>query len=118
YVQAARALSAIRADGMNGELHELRAKVLRSAADARAEAQVARVCVSVLCDLWAQGWTFRAERGLVLAKPREANGASPELEKARLRAAHLHARDAQLRKPAIRDFVRSMEQRRLGPNSW
>src|SRR5439155_24409133 len=81
-------------------------------------ARVARVCVSVLCDLWVQGWTFRTDGGLVLAKPPEANGASLELEKARLRAAHLHARNAQLRKPAIRDFVLRMERRRPGPNGW
>src|SRR5438128_12340029 len=104
YVDVARTLSAIQPDGRNGELHELRDQALRSAADAGAETQVVRVCVSVLCDLWVQGWTFRADGGLVLAKPPEANGVSPELEKARLRAAHLHARNAQLRKPAIREF--------------
>ncbi len=118
YVDAVRTLTAFQPDGRNGDLHELRLKALRSIAGAGAEAQVARVCVSVLCDLWAQGWTFRAEGGSVLARPPEANGVSPELEKARLRAAHLHARDAQLRKLAVRDFVRGMERRRLGPNGW
>jgi hypothetical protein len=117
YVHAAHALSAISPVDGNGKIHDLRAMALRSAADAGAEAQAARVSLSVLYDLWAQGWTFRAEGGVV-AKPPEVNRASPDLEKARLRAAHLHARDGQLRKPPIRDFVLGMERRRLGPNGW
>ena len=45
-------------------------------------------------------------------------GATPEEIKQRVRAGHLVRRDAQLREPAVAEFVRGLEQRRLGPAGW
>ncbi len=118
YLDLACRLSTVRQDTTNGELHELRGHALQAAAAAGAEGSIARVAISVLCDLWIQGWTFRIFDGRVLAKPPQASYGSLDLEKSRLRAAHLHARNAQLLKPAVRDFVLGMERRRLGPNGW
>jgi len=117
-LHAVRSLSVISAGRANDELQEVRTKLLEVTSGAGDEIPIARIYVSVLCDLWGQGWTFRTEGSSILAKPPETNGRSPELEKIRLRAAHLHARDSQLSRPPIREFIRGMERRRLGPRGW
>jgi hypothetical protein len=38
--------------------------------------------------------------------------------KRRIREGHLLERDAQLREPSVREFIKGMEQRRLGANGW
>src|SRR5262249_47747773 len=77
-----------------------------------------RVLVGVLCDLKSKGWQFRYENGTAyLAAPGESRGTILE-QKERVRSSLLVERDAQLRMPAVRAFVKSMEQRRMGPKDW
>ena len=81
------------------------------------EAQVARVCCSVLCDLAGQGWVLRVGApGIYAAHP--AVAATPLEEKNRVRAAHLIERDSQLAQPATRRFIKEMERRRPTRDGW
>jgi Domain of unknown function (DUF4338) len=74
-------------------------------------------CVNVLCDFCAQGWTFRTtSRRILAAVP--ANGGGVDEEKRRVRIAHLVERNAQLRQPSVRRFIREMERRRLHRGAW
>lgn len=90
----------------------------------RAEALPASVAleaaatVSVLCDLRGQGWGIRSDDGKLWIACPQADRASVEERKAQVRAAHLIERDAQLRHPAIRRFVRQMERPRLVDREW
>lgn len=106
--------------GLDGESasRDRRVEFLSRAAEMQHDAQTARVLISVLCDLRAQGWLFRYEASRLLGKAPDGTGRAPELEKVRLRAAHLQERDSQLRQPSIREFIRDMERRRLGPRGW
>ena len=74
-------------------------------------------CVNVLCDLRAQGWTLRLTPRKILALA-PTNGVDAIEERARVRAAHLIERDAQLRQPSVRRFIAEMECRRLHNGEW
>lgn len=81
------------------------------------EAQVVRVCSSVICDLAGQGWRLRlGAPGIYVAQPNAA--ATPAEEKLRVRTAHLIERDSQLAQPATRRFVENMERRRPMRGGW
>lgn len=75
-----------------------------------------RTAALVALDLARQGWGFQRRGGLQISPPgREAD---PSTEKARVRA-QLHVeRDRQLDEPAVRDFVRRMETRRVHRGRW
>lgn len=75
------------------------------------------LCINVLCDLRAQGWLLRVDRGKIAALAPTLGGAV-DADKERIRAAHLVERDAQLRQPAVRRFIREMERRRLHNGEW
>jgi Druantia protein DruA len=77
-----------------------------------------RVCISTLCDLRTQGWTFLLDQSQLWGRLPVRESESPSLEKQRVRESHLFERDAQLRDPATREFVRGMERIRLGTNKW
>ena len=79
--------------------------------------QVARVCVSAICDLRGQGWEFKVEDGQILGTVQTTNLPANE-EKARVRASLLIERDAQLLTPSVQKFIERMEQRRPGPIGW
>ena len=101
-----------------GAVHKIREQFFERANGREADAQVLRVCISVLCDLRAQGWAFKVDKtGISLQHPRE-DTRSPKKEKARVRDGHLVERDSQLRQSATRRFVRDMEKRRLTKHSW
>lgn len=73
---------------------------------------------SVIVDVVAQGWEVAVTRtGIELRSPR-IEGVSPDELKRRIREGHMLERDAQLREPSVREFIKSMEQRRLGPSGW
>ncbi len=81
------------------------------------EAQVVRVCSSVMCDLAGQGWSLRVGApGIHVAQPNAA--ATPSEEKSRVRTAHLIERDNQLTQPATRRFIQEMERRRPTRGGW
>ncbi|HEU5070880.1 MAG TPA: Druantia anti-phage system protein DruA [Verrucomicrobiae bacterium] len=75
-------------------------------------------CASVVVDIVAQGWTLKPRRQKITLEEPKTEGATPMDIKQRIRAGHLFERDAQLREPAVVEFVKNMEQRRLGPNGW
>jgi hypothetical protein len=71
-----------------------------------------RAAQLVLRDLARKGWRVRVRDGLVeIAKPTRENEVAGE--KDRIRAELNVERDDQLRNPAVRTFVRSMEVRRI-----
>jgi hypothetical protein len=75
-------------------------------------------CASVVVDIVAQGWTLKPRRQMITLEEPKMEGATHLEIKQRIRAGHLLERDAQLREPSVVEFVKSMEQRRLGPNGW
>ncbi len=77
-----------------------------------------RLAQSVLLDLAEQGWKVRTSSGKISIRTPGSEGETPEEAKERIRQAHLVDRDLQLRQPAVQDFIRSMEQRRLTRNGW
>lgn len=96
---------------------------VREDAHARAEllgpaiAPEAMLSASVLCDLRAQGWSFRVGSDEIVAlQPPAATDAVGR--KRQVRAAHLLERDSQLRQVAVRRFIRDMERRRLFNGVW
>lgn len=96
----------------------IRAEALQDIGSNGGHSPELRVCISVMCDLRIQGWAFKLEGASLWASPPRANATSPLLEKQRIREAHLFERNSQLRVPAVREFIRSMERRRLGPRGW
>lgn len=71
-----------------------------------------RAAVLVLRDLSRQGWRLRIRRGGVeVSKPGKESAA--DAEKDRVRAQLNIERDEQLKNPAVRAFVKSMEVRRV-----
>lgn len=100
-------------------LERLREDSLDHATDTREEdRKPLRVLIAVLCDLKSKGWRFRCKDGVVeVAEPEETGGTILE-QKDRVRSSLLVERDSQLRLPAVRTFVKGMEQRRIGPKDW
>lgn len=76
------------------------------------------VC-NVLLDLCMHGWSVSwMGKGQVLLVPPPDLAASRDELKEKVRQRHLHERDAQLREPSVRKFVKGMERRRLTPKGW
>lgn len=76
------------------------------------------LCINVLCDLQAQGWQLRVDRGGIAALPPVRRAGMLADDKADIRARHLVERDAQLCQAPTRRFVREMERRRLFRGQW
>lgn len=97
----------------------LRQRWLRRVAehDAAISAEL-RLCISVFCDLRAQGWLFLVQDERIAAFPPDADDLSVEERKAYIRMGHLLERDAQLAQPATRAFILRMEQRGAGRTGW
>ena len=73
---------------------------------------------SVVVDVVAQGWKLKPGRKTIQIQTPANEGQTPDEIKCRVRAGHLLERDAQLREPAVAEFIKCMEQRRLGPSGW
>ncbi|MGB9233876.1 MAG: Druantia anti-phage system protein DruA [Terriglobales bacterium] len=73
------------------------------------------VSQSILLDLVGQGWRVEEKQKNFYLVPEAVE--SREL-KANIRSRHLLERDAQLREPAVTEFIRSMETRRLTNKGW
>ena len=93
-----------------------RDEALATASECGSDVQHARAMVSVLADLMRHGWSFRIE-GLDLFVS-DPGGALVDSGRERVRRIQLGQRELQLNKQAVREFVRSMERKRLGPNGW
>lgn len=106
-----------KTDGRHS-VEQLRDELLERAGAWGRDLQTLRSCAFVLADLRLQGWRLRAsEKGICIAYPEHVNGAA-DVSKEFVRQAHLNQREAQLLQPAVREFIHSMERRRLGPNGW
>jgi hypothetical protein len=100
-------------------IEETRAAVQSLTAGVATKADLAlQFACSVVVDVVGHGWKLKVGRGKVQIQTPSDEGAKPEEIKQRIRAGHLVRRDAQLREPAVAEFVRGMEQRRLGPAGW
>jgi hypothetical protein len=73
---------------------------------------------SVVIDMVAQGWELWVGHRVAQLKSPKVDGVGPDELKQRVREGHLLERDAQLREPSVREFIKEMERRRLGPKGW
>jgi hypothetical protein len=77
-----------------------------------------RLAESLLLDLADQGWDVNVRAKAVRVRMPLDEGETPTEAKDRIRKSHLVQRDNYLRQPAVREFVRTMEQRRLTSKGW
>ena len=115
YAALARTLAtARRGDAHDDAIDEVRAKFVATASQCKGPDRQAQIAGGlVLSDLAIQGWDIRVRKDQVLVKPPAPIDNDRPAEKARIRRQELIKRDAQLRKPAVREFLRSMERTRL-----
>ena len=73
---------------------------------------------NVLLDLACHGWMVAQTTSRIRLLPPIDQPGSRTLQKDRIRQKHLIERDAQLREPAVQEFIKSMERRRLLPRGW
>ncbi|MFQ5473657.1 MAG: Druantia anti-phage system protein DruA, partial [Dehalococcoidia bacterium] len=78
-----------------------------------ADRQALRTAGLVLSDLCSQGWLIRTRKQVVQVRPPDEMTDDRAAEKGRIRQQELVKRDAQLRKPAARKFIQTMERTRL-----
>jgi hypothetical protein len=107
-------------DGRSRALQEAREEIQSSGASPPARPDVAlKFACSAIVDVVAQGWELEVPRSGVELKPPQFEGATPDEIKRRIRDGHLLERDAQLRQSSVREFIKTMEQQRLGPKkTW
>lgn len=72
----------------------------------------------MVLDLASQSWELKIEGGSVQVHSPLLSQGSPIDEKNRVRRGHLIERDLQLSQRATSDFIKDMEQQRLGANGW
>lgn len=73
---------------------------------------------NVLLDLALHGWSIERDQGNITLVPPGRRSESPLRQKDRVRQKHLIERDAQLREPAVQEFIKGMERRRLTAKGW
>jgi hypothetical protein len=93
-----------------------RQEALVSAARCGANAQHVRALAGVMADLISHGWRLEVIGNDILAYNKSEP--APDSGRDYVRQIQLGQREQQLRKPAVREFVRSMERKRLGPTGW
>ena len=103
------------AENIFTELQAARIQCLDIANKCETGQLVARISVSVICDLRGQGWDFKVEDGQILGTIQPPS-LTPSEEKARVRASLLIERDAQLLTPSVQKFIERMEHKRPGPS--
>jgi Domain of unknown function (DUF4338) len=114
-VALARSLIAAKKRASHDEVvEELRTKFSLSAAGSKSADRQARLAAGlVLSDLAIQGWALRVGGDAVHVKPPAPISDDRNAEKTRIRRQELVKRNAQLRKPSVQTFLRSMERTRL-----
>jgi len=85
-------------------------------ADSLDDAQRLRALLRVIADLVTHGWHFKIAARSLLASTEQAFPKGSR--KAYVRRVQLGQREQQLLKPSVREFVRSMEKKRLTKNGW
>jgi Druantia protein DruA len=73
---------------------------------------------NVLLDLALHGWAIGDGNSNFALIPPDQQSESSDVQKNRIRQKHLIERDAQLREPSVREFIMSMERRRLTAKGW
>lgn len=111
----ARALARVEKDEEFEEtIDEVRGAFVESVRSSeRVDRQALLASGLVLCDLTVQGWQLRVRNHRVEVRPPLQLSNDRAAEKARVQRQELIKRDAQLRQPAVRKFLRSMEQNRV-----
>lgn len=82
------------------------------------DGQILRVCISVLADLIAQGWSLGIEQSVIAVAQPGSDGGDATFQKDRVKRGHLRERDYQLSQPSVREFIAEMERPRLGRQGW
>ena len=101
-----------------GDVRALRAELDRELTRAKNGELPLQMVESLSLDLAEQGWSFSVDRdGVTCAVPSVADECSMAA-KERVRQGHAVERKAHLREQSVRDFLASMEQRRLTKNGW
>ena len=80
------------------------------------DTQRLRALLMVVADLSSHGWRFAIADQSLLASPGQLS--ADESRKEYVRRVQMGQREQQLLKPSIREFVRSMEKKRLGTSGW
>jgi hypothetical protein len=115
----AKTISLVGPGARHQALEEARDEIQVAANGTSSKRRVAlNFACSIVIDMVAQGWQLTASRGRVQLQAPEQSGASQEELKQSVRDGHLIERNSQLREPSVREFVRGMEQKRLGPKGW
>jgi hypothetical protein len=110
---AVRALiSAVACRGVDAARRE----VLSSAIKYGTDAQTIRALVSVVSDLISHQWRIELDGQDIFATV--VPGDLGESRREYVRRIQLGQREQQLNKPSVREFIRSMEKKRLGPPGW
>jgi hypothetical protein len=81
------------------------------------ELRLMLVC-NLLLDLALHGWSVENRHSKIVLLPPDKHDESPVLQKDRIRQKHLIERDAQLSEPAVQEFIKGMERRRLTSKGW
>jgi len=98
------------------EIRTARDHALELAANCGVNEQRSRAFVSVIADLIRHGWKLKLVKRELFANDLCALAADSRRES--VRQVQLAQREQQLRKASVREFVRSMEKKRLGPAGW
>lgn len=111
-------IAAIRAllDQRRSDSKSRRTAALAAASACGKDAQRARALVSVLSDLVEHGWRLRMDGSQIVVT--DVTVADESSRREYVRGIQLAQREIQMRKPSVREFVRGMEKKRLGPNGW
>ena len=112
----AATISALITNASDHGVHAAREEALRAASKFGSHAQRVRALCCVIADLISHGWQFKVQGNEILAT--EENGSARIGGRDFVREIQLGQREQQLRKASVRDFVKSMERKRLGPNGW
>jgi len=123
FVAFARTLSRLKGsksgDGLTSAIEEARRHFVETLGQRRsAEGQALLAAGLVLTDLVTQGWPVRVTKRAVVVRPPAAVTHDHLAEKERIRRQELIRRNAQLRQPSVRAFIRSMETSRLFGDRW